>query len=70
MVSFSFGLYTNYTIGDELLPTFCVSIASVLGASANFTIGNELWSFLLITPSFESGLCPLVHLRGLEPRTH
>ena len=51
------------------IPTL-VGLLSLLGIHTNYTIGSELWSFLYITPSNEGGLCPLVHLRGLEPRTH
>ena len=41
----------------------------MLGIRAFFAIGNELWSFLCITPSNGAGHCPVVGLDGLEPST-
>ena len=46
---------------------YCVLL---FGLYTNYTIGSELWTFLFTTPIGGSRPCRLVHLRGLEPRTH
>ena len=63
-----FGMGTG---GPTALKTLTTVVSCPLfGPYTNYTIGSELWITLWTTPSNEGGLCPLVHLRGLEPRTH